>query len=267
MTILTITYSAESPNTLIRSSRWNQNFTDISTFMNNNNIDSNDNIKAGGVSTAAIADLAVTDAKIAGITTAGKVNGSALTNLAGIPSGAGIVPVVNLGSGTPSASNYLRGDGSFATVITPYIKCTNTQTSGTGGGGTTSGSWLTAILNTKDNDTSSIATLAANKITLPAGTYQVKAIMPVYYGAGTNYGSIRLFNNTDSTVVINGSPIIAPSGLPAFTFLNGLFTITSSKDFFLQYQVSQSQATFGQGNPASFGSEVYATIEFSKVVV
>lgn len=96
MSILAITYTTESPNTLIRSSRWNQNFNDIITFMNNKNLDSNDNIKDTGISTAALANLAVTDAKIAGITTAGKVDGNALVNLGNIPNTSGNIPQANL---------------------------------------------------------------------------------------------------------------------------------------------------------------------------
>ncbi len=104
MTILTITYGAESPNTLIRSSRWNQNVTDITTFMNNNNIDGTDNLKVAGVQTANIANGAVTDAKIAGISTAGLVNGTALTNLPGVPSGAGLLPQANIPKLTSSGN-------------------------------------------------------------------------------------------------------------------------------------------------------------------
>ena len=52
-------------------------------------------------------NAAIADSKLAGITTAGKVNGSAITGLANTPAGAGVLPGANLGSGTPSASTYL----------------------------------------------------------------------------------------------------------------------------------------------------------------
>lgn len=60
------------------------------------------------------ASAAIVDTKLAQITTASKVSGTALTGLASTPSGAGIIPVANLGSGSPSSSNFLRGDGAFA---------------------------------------------------------------------------------------------------------------------------------------------------------
>ena len=120
MSILTITYGAESPNTLIRSSRWNQNVTDISTFINNNSIDSNDNIKNGGVSTSSLADGSVTDVKIAGIITGSKVSGSALTGLSGTPPGAGPLPGVN--GGVPSGA-ILMWSGTIAAIPSGYFLC------------------------------------------------------------------------------------------------------------------------------------------------
>lgn len=58
----------------------------------------------------------IVNAKLSPITTVNLVGGTSLSNLAGIPSGAGVIPVANLGTGTPSSSNYLRGDGSFQVV-------------------------------------------------------------------------------------------------------------------------------------------------------
>lgn len=60
---------------------------------------------------------------------AGTVLGSALNTLSGVPSGAGQIPVANLGTGTGSSSNYLRGDGSWQTLSGTII---TTYTSGSG---------------------------------------------------------------------------------------------------------------------------------------
>ena len=59
------------------------------------------------------ASAAIVDTKLAQITTASKVSGAALTSLSSIPSGAGQIPVANLGTGTPSASTVLLGDGTW----------------------------------------------------------------------------------------------------------------------------------------------------------
>lgn len=68
-------------------------------------------IKASAVGTSEIADggitnddlnasLAMPDSKLAQITTAGKVSGAALTSLASIPAGAGLIPSANLPGGS-----------------------------------------------------------------------------------------------------------------------------------------------------------------------
>jgi len=57
------------------------------------------------------AGAAIADTKLATISTAGKVNGAALTGLASVPSGAGVIPVANTPYGT-SAYNLVRLDAS-----------------------------------------------------------------------------------------------------------------------------------------------------------
>lgn len=75
-------------------------------------------IKDGEIVNADInASAAIVDSKLAQITTASKVSGAALTSFTDIPSGAGIIPTANLGSGSASASNFLRGDSSWAGAI------------------------------------------------------------------------------------------------------------------------------------------------------
>ncbi len=93
------------------------------------------NIVAGDIAVSAVASseilddtivnadinssAAIVDTKLYTISTAGKVLGSALNTLSGIPSGAGQIPVANLGTGTGSSSNYLRGDGAWTTGTFP----------------------------------------------------------------------------------------------------------------------------------------------------
>lgn len=146
-----------------------------------------------------------------------------------------------------------------------YIQCSNQQTSGTGGGTATSGAWRTCTLNTKDADTGSIATLTTNEITIPAGTYVFRAIVPFYI---TNYSQARLYNKTDSVVIRPGNGVFSDSSgnnnFPA-SHVSGRFTIAASKTIRLEYQVSTTGTTTGQGAPTSFGTEVYAQIELTKV--
>jgi len=82
---------------------------------------------------------AIPNANIAMLTMPSMVFGAALFGLATIPDIAGIIPASNLGSGTPSASNYLRGDSSWQTV--------SSGTSGTFVNGDLSSSKLTVTHN------------------------------------------------------------------------------------------------------------------------
>lgn len=98
-TTCTIPYESELTGGFIFAAHWNENFQAISTCLNNQTLDGTTNIAIGGIQTSNIANLAVTDAKIFGITTAGKVNGSSITAINNLPSGAGIVPIANLPTG------------------------------------------------------------------------------------------------------------------------------------------------------------------------
>lgn len=71
-------------------------------------------IQDGTIANADIATSAeIADSKLANITTAGKVNGTAITGLGSIPSGAGTIPAANLGGVTlPSGAVFFMISGS-----------------------------------------------------------------------------------------------------------------------------------------------------------
>jgi len=173
-------------------------------------------------------------------------------------------------SSTNAASTIVKTDaGGYIHVFYPYIKVTNTQAQNTGGGGTTSGSWQTNTLNTKDYDTASIATLSTSSsiITLPTGTYLVSAVS-IFHGTGTsiNTYSSRLYNSPSSSVLLTGTAGYEnASNIDCYSFIKGLITIVGSTNIILQYQVTNSVSTYGLGYPSNFGPEVYATVEFTKI--
>jgi hypothetical protein len=145
-----------------------------------------------------------------------------------------------------------------------HILIREEQLSGTQGGDFNSGAWRTRILNTKVYDTGGHASLAVNQITLLAGTYRVKARCPVY---NVVLHKTRLRNITDGTDSVIGSSSLAHSGgsVANDSFLEGRFTISTTKVFELQHRCSSSYLVNGFGASTTFGViEVYSMIKFWK---
>lgn len=208
----------------------------LSTIYN----DYNGNINNSNLSPS----IAIADSKLSQITTAAKVSGTALTNFASIPSGAGIIPAANL---------------NFANVAMPYIRLSNTQSQNTAGGTATSGSWIAVPINTTDIDTgSNVVSNSGGTFVLSAGTYFIDAVCPFYDTSATQ---TRLYNTTASTVIALGETIIAnDTTTNTNSRLVWYFTVTASQSLQFQYQVSSTRATNGLGVAANFAAELYATI-------
>lgn len=92
MSLISIPFTF-SVGAVIVASQHNSNFSTIYSDYDGN-ID-NTNIAS---------NAAIVDTKLAQITTAGKVSGAALVSLGSIPSGSGIIPVVNGGTGIATSS-------------------------------------------------------------------------------------------------------------------------------------------------------------------
>lgn len=262
-TSYTAPFASAATGGFIFASQWNANQTVLESFLNNQNLDGTTNIAVGGIQTANIANLAVTDTKIAGITTAGKVNGSSITSINSLPSGAGVIPTANLGSGSASAINFLRGDQTWNNPFAYYVKVSEVESQNTSGGSSSSGAWTTRVLNTKDSDTSSIASLSSNQVTLPAGTYIVRVSAP-FFGT-TGEAQIRLQNITASSTILTGQTVFTTANVSLLDSLSGIFTLSGTSALAVQYQSNGSQSSTGLGEAGNFGQEVYTVAEFQKV--
>jgi hypothetical protein len=158
----------------------------------------------------------------------------------------------------PDTGVYL---GSFAQP-TCYVK--DVKSSGTNGGTATSGAWRARDLNTLEGDCSFLS-LASNTITIEAGAYNVNCKAP--FRGVVNSTKVRLYNSTDALTAIVGETSVAGEADDYITpEIMGKITITSPKDFLLQYQVVTTKATQGLGIATGFSeNEVYSQCSITKV--
>lgn len=147
-----------------------------------------------------------------------------------------------------------------------YMLVKDEKASGTSGGSAVSGT-QTRTLNTVSANTITGASLASNQITLPAGTYRVKAKAPAF----VNATKLFFYNVTDAANAILGynySGIAAtpPAGDSAQSdpTIEGRITLASAKVFEVRQYCSEALAIFGLGSAVSQGVEVYTTVEIVK---
>lgn len=136
----------------------------------------------------------------------------------------------------------------------------------TPGGTFTSGAWQIRDLNTTRVNNISGVSLAANQITLPAGTYEIEASAPARQ---VDLHKARLFNVTDAvTAIVGTSEVSEATGTIATprSFILGEVTIASAKSFRLEHRCSTTRGTDGFGSASSFGeAEVYSIIKIRKL--
>jgi len=139
--------------------------------------------------------------------------------------------------------------------------------SGTDGGSTVASTWTTRTLNTVRVATIAGVSLSSNRVTLPAGTYRVRASSPVGRGGAMRH-KCRVYNITDGSTLILGSSEHngGSSSQVTRSFATGQFTLASTKDIVLQYWTNVARATDGLGLATSSGeNEVYGIMEIEKI--
>jgi len=141
-----------------------------------------------------------------------------------------------------------------------YMHVQDQKPNGVSGGTSVAGPQA-RVLNTVLTNTIPGAVLASNQITLPAGTYRIRARAPV----GPVDGNVTYWQNvTDGVTVIVGSASNGLSNLSSHSFLEGRFTIAATKVFELGHDIVSSIAN-GLGYPGNRGyNEIYASVEIIK---
>ncbi len=156
-----------------------------------------------------------------------------------------------------------------AIANTGYGQWQDQKAANTNGGTLTSGSWETRTLNTEVQNTITGASLASNKITLPAGFYRINAKI-TFYGTYTCRG--KLYNVTDSADIILGNSMTVGNDygntntVQGNSHVTGLFYLSKTTEIDLRSRVTTSVTTYGGGVANNFGgNETYTSCEIFKL--
>lgn len=142
-----------------------------------------------------------------------------------------------------------------------FMQVREQQASGTHGGASTASTFHTRTLNTVVVNTIRGASLAANIVTLVAGTYYIEALAPA---KTSNLAKLSVYNDTDAVDLLVGTN--AGSGLMTTDSCSGQIVLTSTKGIKLRHWIGATVATDGLGGATSNGQvEVYASMRIWKV--
>ncbi|NRB18054.1 MAG: hypothetical protein HRU33_10940 [Rhodobacteraceae bacterium] len=147
----------------------------------------------------------------------------------------------------------------------PLLHVKEQQAGGVDAGGADATlNWFQRVLNTVMTNTIPGASLSANAVTLPAGTYQVVGSSPFHQ---TGAGRCRLRDAANTTTYLNGSTTraAAGSGIQTASLLIGEFTLAASTAVVVEGRVSNTVAVDGLGRGANWNPETFTNITFRKI--
>jgi hypothetical protein len=120
----------------------------------------------------------------------------------------------------------------------------------TPGGLITANTWKTVPIDALQIDNIAGASLAANVITLPAGTYYVKWVHPISYsGSGAAACGTRIYNVTDAGVTLNGQLAVPIGENYSGNQMHGMgeFTLAGAKDIKVEGVANNGFVSLSEG--------------------
>lgn len=142
-----------------------------------------------------------------------------------------------------------------------YVCVRDKKPMGTGGGTFTSGAWRTRDINDEHADPLDLCTIAANQITLEAGTYRCTISAPAF---NVRAHQTRLYNVTDAALLLPGTVGVDDNaGINlGRSIIIGRFTLAAQKVLEIQHWCETTRAGNGFGVNFTKTSEIYTVAEF-----
>jgi len=229
-------------------------------------------LNAAGTYTTPAGSGTVTSVAVSGGTTGLTTSGGPITG-SGTITLAGTLAVANGGTALTAvgAAKTLLGTNNGTSLVyvasnldyNNYVLFQDRKTSGTQGGSSSVGT-QTRDLTTPVINNITGASLTSNQITLPAGTYYVRASAPSRAG---DINKIRLYNVTTASYILEGNSALSRSTADSQTdaLMVGAITLAATSVLELRHYIGTAFATTGLGGAISQGTEVYSTFEAWKV--
>lgn len=138
----------------------------------------------------------------------------------------------------------------ISSTLEELMQVRNEQTAGVEGGASVAATWTERVINTEVVNEITGASLAANLITLPAGTYRVEGWGQFSFsGTGSSYCQhrVRQRTGTPTTLVVGAKGVVATGGSTVIAPISGKFTLAAEQDIAFEYLTQKAQTTNGQG--------------------
>lgn len=156
---------------------------------------------------------------------------------------------------------FLLADAGAAGFYDAYVCVRDVKAQNTDGGAFNQGAWRTRDINDEQADADGICTIAANQITLAAGTYRCIISCP---GHRVDMHQARLYNTTTAALLLTGTSEVSEDSayVTSRSFIVGRFTLAGAHVLEIQHRCSFTIAVNGFGEACDFGEEIYTIAEF-----
>lgn len=150
----------------------------------------------------------------------------------------------------------------------PYALVQYQEPQGVNSGDFLEGDWRQVLLNTEVHDTDGVLSLSGGNVLLAAGTYRINGWMTSYR---VNDAQSRLLvSNSTPSIIYGGSFFPNGTSLTTETSVTSLIAgviVADTDGTQVNYQARcLTTRTGGFGRPSNFGTEVYASLEFFKLL-